>query len=145
MRHYRCGKHPEIRDFGGEPYILNMKHAADMNQNFRMALWTGRHLQLTVMSIPACGEIGVEMHPDVDQLLRVESGRAMVCMGSCRGNLREQGIVTENCAIFIPAGTWHNIVNMGKRPLKLSSVYAPPQHPAGTVHRTAEEAGHAGH
>lgn len=66
-------------------------------------------------------------------------------MGSCRNDLRDMGFVDGNYAILIPAGTWHNIVNMGNRPLKLYSLYAPPQHPFGTVHGTKVDAEHEGH
>ena len=97
-------------------------------------------MQLTLMSIPVRGDIGVEMHDDLDQFIRVESGRAAVYMGNCRSNLREMGCVDESYAILIPAGTWHNIVNTGSRPLKLYSLYAPPQHPIGTIHRTKADA-----
>ena len=142
MRRRNCGEHPEIRDYGCEPLIFHIHHAAEMNENFRTTLWTGRDMQLTLMSIPGHGDIGVEMHDDVDQLIRIESGKAMVYMGSCRNNLRERGCVDGNYAIIIPAGTWHNIVNVGNRPLKLYSIYAPPKHPFGTVHATKEDAEH---
>ena len=145
MRKRSYGEHPEIRDYGCEPFIFNINHATNMNENFRTTLWTGEHLQLTLMSIPPCGDIGVEMHPDVDQFIRVESGKAKVYMGSCRNNLQEQACVDGNYAILIPAGTWHNIVNVGNRPLKLYSLYAPPQHPVGTMHRTKADAEHEGH
>ena len=140
MRHRNCGEHPEIRDYGCEPFIFNINHATNRNENFRTTLWTGRDMQLTLMSIPVCGDIGVEMHPDVDQFIRVESSRAKVYMGSCRNDLREMGCVDGNYAIIIPAGTWHNIVNVGRCPLKLYSLYAPPQHPFGTVHKTKADA-----
>ena len=140
MRRSNCGEHPEIRDYGCEPFIFNINHATNMNENFRATLWTGRDMQLTLMSIPVRGDIGVEMHDDVDQFIRVESGRAAVYMGNCRSNLREIGCVDESYAILIPAGTWHNIVNTGSRPLKLYSLYAPPQHPIGTIHRTKADA-----
>ena len=139
------GEHPEIRDYGPQPFVVNINHAAAMNQNFRTTLWTGCHLQLTLMSIPVGGEIGTEMHSHVDQFIRVESGFGKVCTGSSRCDLCETACVDENDAILIPAGTWHNIVNMGSRPLKLYSLYAPPQHPAGTVHKTREDAAHEGH
>ena len=142
MRHRSCGEHPEIRDYGGEPFLFNIHHATEMNENFRTTLWTGRDLQLTLMSIPVRGEIGVEMHNDVDQFIRVENGMARVYMGSCRSNLREMGCVDQNDAILIPAGTWHNLVNVGTRPLKIYSIYAPPTHPFGTVHRLQEDAEH---
>ena len=142
MRRHRCGEHPKIRDYGCEPFVFNIHHATEMNENFRTTLWTGRDMQLTLMSIPVRGDIGVEMHDDVDQFIRMESGRAKVYMGSCRSRLQEIGCVDGNDAILIPAGTWHNIVNVGRSPLKLYSLYAPPQHPAGTVHRTKEDAQH---
>ena len=145
MRHRSCGEHPKIRDYGREPFIFNINHATNMNENFRTTLWTGEHLQLTLMSIPVGSSIGVEMHPNVDQFIRVESGRARVYTGNCRGDLQEAACVDGNYAILIPAGTWHNIVNIGSRPLKLYSIYAPPQHPFGTVHRTKEDAEHEGH
>lgn len=145
MRQHNCGRHPEIRDYGCEPFVFNIRHATSMNENFRTTLWTGRHLQLTLMSIPVCGDIGVEMHSDVDQFIRIESGHAKVFMGSCPGALREVGCVDGNDAILIPAGTWHNIVNVGSRPIKLYSLYAPPQHPFGTIHETKADAERAGH
>ena len=142
MQQRKRGKHPEIRDYGGEPFIFNINHAAGMNNNFRTTLWTGRNLQLTLMSIPVYGDIGVEMHDDVDQFIRIVSGRAKVYMGNCQNDLHEQACVDGNYAIFIPAGKWHNIVNIGKCPLKLYSLYAPPQHPFGTVHFTKDDAEH---
>ena len=142
MRHRNCGEHPEIRDYGCEPFIFNINHATNMNKNFRTTLWTGRDMQLTLMSIPVCGDIGVEMHDDVDQFIRIESGRARVFMGTCQNGLQEMGCADGNVAILIPAGTWHNIVNVGRCPLKLYSLYAPPKHPHGTVHVTKEDAEH---
>lgn len=74
----------------------------------------------------------------------MECGRAKVYIGNCPNHLQEQVCVDENYAILIPAGTWHNIVNTGRYPLKLYSLYAPPQHPVGTVHPTKEDAEHEG-
>ena len=142
MRHPNCGKHPEIRDYGSDPFLFNIHHATEMNENFRTTLWTGQNMQLTLMSIPVCGDIGVEMHMDVDQFIRIESGMAKIYMGSSQYDLREQACVDGNYALLIPVGTWHNIVNVGSRPLKLYSLYAPPQHPFGTVHQTKEDAEH---
>ena len=140
MRNHHRGEHPEIRDYGPEPFVFNINHAANMNRNFRTTLWTGRDMQLTLMSIPARSEIGVEMHEDVDQFIRIESGHAKVYMGSRESALREVGNVNESYAIIIPAGTWHNVVNIGRRPLKIYSIYAPPKHPRGTVHKTKADA-----
>ena len=145
MRHRNCSRHPEIRDYGGEMLIFNVDHAANMNENFRTVLWTGQHLQLTLMSIPVCGDIGVEMHDNVDQFICVENGKAKVYMGACPSALQELACVSAGDVILVPAGTWHNIVSVGNHPLKLYSLYAPPQHPFGTVHRTKADAEHQGH
>lgn len=142
MRNCNHGEHPEIRDYGPKPFVFNIGHATEMNKNFRTTLWTGQHIQLTVMSIPVGSDIGVEMHPDVDQFIHVESGHAKVYFGNNRNSLCKTEAVKENYAILIPAGTWHNIVNMGNRPLKVYSLYAPPQHPFGTVHNTKADAEH---
>ena len=142
MQNHNCSRHPEIRDYGPEPFIFHITHATNMNQNFRTALWTGCHLQLTLMSIPVGGDIGLEMYADVDQFIRIEHGHARVYMGSGQHDLRDMGTVNENYAILIPAGTWHNVVNVGNHPLKVYSLYAPPQHPAGTVHKTKADAEH---
>ncbi len=127
-------------DFGPAPFVVNVNQAARENDNFRRALWTGNHLQMTLMSIPPGGDIGVERHPQLDQTIRVEEGQGRVMMGRSRENWELQRMVGPGCVVFIPAGAWHNLVNTESRPLKLSSVYAPPQHPWGTVHKTKEEA-----
>ena len=126
----------EKTDFGPAPFITDINKATIHNDNFRTAFWTGNHLQLTLMSIPAGEDIGLEMHPNVDQFLRIESGRGLSQMGDRKDRLYIQQPVYEDYAIFIPAGTWHNITNTGDRPLKLYSIYAPPNHPRGTVHQT---------
>ncbi len=144
-RHMGRRPEPERTDYGPEPFVVNIHNAALRNQNFRRALWTGTHLQLTLMSIPVGGEIGLEVHPHLDQFLRIESGRGLVKMGSSRDDLRYQRNVGDGFAIFIPAGTWHNLINTGSRPIKLYSIYAPPQHPRGTVHPTKAIADAAEH
>ena len=128
------------KDPGAVPCAINLPLQAGQNRNFRTALWTGNHLQLTVMEIPPCGEIGWERHPDTDQMIRVEAGQAVVCMGAGRERPEYRCRVGAGEAVLVPCGTWHNVVNGGNRPLKLSSLYAPPQHPRGTVHRTKAEA-----
>ena len=130
----------ELRDYGGAPLVVNIDEVSNVNQNFRTALWTGMHLQVTLMSIPAGGDIGAEVHPDVDQLIRIESGCGLALTGCSSSNLNQRRNIDCHSAVIIPAGTWHNIVNTGNRPLKLYSVYAPPQHPFGTVHRTKTDA-----
>ena len=132
-------------DYGPEPFVVNIHKSTMQNRNFRTALWTGQNLQLTLMSIPAGGEIGLEIHPHVDQFLRIESGHGLVRMGGSQDKLNYQKDVCDGYAIFVPAGTWHNLINKGNRPIKLYSIYAPPQHPHGTVHETKEIAEAAEH
>lgn len=134
----RFKSHGQLHDYGPEPLIVNINRAANSNPNYRTALWTGKHLQLTLMSIRVGGDIGLETHPHLDQFLRVESGCGLVKMGSSKDNLNIQQRVDGNYAIVIPAGTWHNLINIGNRPLKVYSIYAPPQHPFGTIHETKE-------
>ena len=135
-----CGFDSHMFDHGATPFVANVAYPPQQNQNFRTAFWTGHHLQMTLMSIPTCGEIGVEIHPDTDQFIRVEGGQALVRMGACREKLNFQRSLSMGDAIFVPAGTWHNILNNVNCPLKLSSIYAPPHHPKGTVHRTKADA-----
>lgn len=135
-----CGCNPCETDHGPKPFVANIMCMARQNQNFRTAFWTGCHLQMTFMCIPRCGEIGVEMHPDTDQCIRVEEGKAIVWMGTCKEKLDTQCHLNTGDAVFVPGGTWHNVVNCGNASLKLSSIYAPPKHPRGTIHRTKAEA-----
>ena len=122
-------------EHGGVVYVLNVGKSAYRNNNFRESIWTGNYLQTTLMSIPVGEDIGVELHKDTDQYIRVEYGSAMVMTGKCENNLCNKQRLYQNDAVFIPAGTWHNIVNIGRCPLKLSSVYAPPHHPRCTVEK----------
>lgn len=127
-------------DYGGQPIALDIERETIRNPYFRSALWTGQLLQLTLMSIPVGEDIGLEMHHDTDQFLRLEAGYGMVKMGPSPDNLSYQAEVTDGFAIFVPAGTYHNLINMGNVPIKLYSIYAPPNHPKGTIHKTKEEA-----
>lgn len=120
-------------DYGPQPFVIDINKATLNNDTFRTALWTGSHLQLTLMSILPGEDIGLEIHPNVDQFLRIEEGQGIVKMGDRRDNLYLQQNIYDDYAIFIPAGTWHNIINTGKKPLKIYSIYAPPNHPWGTV------------
>lgn len=127
-------------DNGPYPYVANVEQMSMQNQNFRTAIWTGCHLQMTLMCIPPCGEIGLEVHPETDQFIRVEQGKAVVTIGRFRCQMEYRQSLCAGDVVFIPAGSWHNIVNTGIKPLKVSSIYAPPNHPKGTVHRTKEDA-----
>lgn len=131
-----------IRDYGPEPFVININEATMQNNNFRTALWTGKHLQVTLMSINVGESIGLEMHPDVDQFIRIEQGYGLVQMGNDKNNLNFERKVYDDFAIIIPAGKWHNLTNIGNVPIKLYSIYAPPNHPKGTIHRTKVDAEH---
>ncbi|WP_226035228.1 cupin domain-containing protein [Aquibacillus saliphilus] len=128
----------ELRDYGADPFVVNIEKAAKQNKNYRTALWTGDHLQVTLMSIKVGGDIGLETHPNLDQFIRIDQGQGLVQMGDSKDNLTFKEKVYDNYAIIIPAGKWHNLTNTGNEPIKLYSIYAPPQHPFGTVHETKE-------
>lgn len=110
------------------------------NGTFRTVVYTGNHSQLTVMSVPPGGEIGWEAHDHLDQFLRLEQGQARLDLGSSEDHVDESHDVHDDWAFIIPAGTWHNVVNTGDRDLKVYSIYSPPEHPDGTVHRTKADA-----
>jgi mannose-6-phosphate isomerase-like protein (cupin superfamily) len=129
-----------LRDYGPQPFVVNIEEATKQNNNFRTALWTGNHLQLTLMSIGVGEDIGLEIHPNLDQFIRIEEGQGIVMMGDSQYNLNFQRNVYDDFAFIIPAGTWHNLINTGNKPIKLYSIYAPPQHPFGTVHKTKADA-----
>lgn len=127
-------------DYGGKPYVENIEKMGLTNTNFRTAIWTGSHMQMTLMCIPPCGDIGLEVHPNTDQFIRVEQGKALVKMGPCQKQLNFSQMMYKGDAVFIPAGAWHNVMNVETRPLKVSVIYAPSHHPKGTVHRTKQDA-----
>ena len=133
------------QDYGTEPTVLNIESYTLGNENFRTVLWTGNNLQVTLMTIPVGGDVGLEQHMGIDQFLRIEEGMAQVMMGDSQDKLDFVRDVEDDYAIFVPAGKWHNIVNKGDKPLKLYSIYAPAEHPHGTVHKTQQEAMEAEH
>ena len=130
----------EYKDMGGEPFVVDIEELTKSNSDFRVAKWTGTNLQMTVMCINPGGEVGLEVHNDIDQFLRIEEGQGKVLMGDAEDDLNFEKDVEDDFAIFVPAGKWHNIINTGKENLKLYSIYAPAEHAKGTVHKTYEEA-----
>ena len=127
-------------DHGPEPYVVDIESATSSNDTFRTALWTGAHLQMTVMAIEPGGDVGLEVHHDRDQFLRLEAGRGRVQMGPSEDDLPFDREVEDDWAILVPAGTWHNVTNIGDEPLRLYALYAPPEHAHGTVHPTRADA-----
>ena len=121
-------------------WVGNIEEATLGNTNFRTALFTGTSMQLTVMRLAPGEEIGVEMHDHRDQFIRVEHGHARVTLGPERDRVAETHDLEDDWVVIIPGGTWHNVVNTGDRDLKLYSLYAPPEHPDGTVHVTKADA-----
>ena len=132
-------KATETKDHGKQPWIVDIEKLTLENQTFRTTVWTGKKLQLMVMVIPPKGEIGLEVHPEGDQFIRVESGIGRIVMGAAQDTLTFDKQVSHDWAILIPAGQWHNVINTGDKPLKIYVLYAPPEHAAGTVHKTYKE------
>ena len=116
-------------------FVTDVKEAARKNDYFRKVLFTAPKSQLVLMSIAPFEEIGIEVH-DGDQILYVVEGEGEVVMEGSTKNI-EKGTL-----IFVPAGVSHNVFNTDDEPLKLFTVYAPPQHATGAVQRTREEAEH---
>ena len=115
-------------------YVDNIERATVANEDFRRVLYTGRNLQLVLMTLPPGCDIGEEVHEDRDQFFRIEQGE---------GEIRIDGVanrVEDDFAVIVPAGARHNVVNTGDRPLRLYTLYAPPEHRDGVVHKTKEQA-----
>lgn len=127
------------KDEGPHPFVVDIEAVTLENRAYRTTLWTGKFLQMTVMSIEPGHDVGLEVHLDHDQFLRIESGRARVQMGPTKDDLRFDREVGDDWAVLVPAGSWHNITNIGQESLKLYSLYAPPEHRHGTVHATKAE------
>ncbi|WP_201002999.1 cupin domain-containing protein [Paenibacillus glycanilyticus] len=125
-----------LKDYGTGPLVVNLEDATKQNRNYRTALWTGKYLQMTLMSINVGEDIGLEVHPTTDQFIRIEQGQGLVQMGDSKEHLDFQTMAYEGYAILVPAGTWHNVINTGNEPLKVYVIYAPPHHPFGTVQET---------
>lgn len=105
------------------------------NSNFRKVLYTGAHMQLVVMSLKVGEDIGEEVHDTVDQFFRIEKGQAKVVMNG------QETLLSDDMVAIVPAGTLHNVINVSETDeLKLYTIYAPSNHPEGTVHATKEEA-----
>ena len=129
-----------IKDIGPEPQSFNLEQQTVENSNYRTVAWSGRYLQLTLMSIPEGDDIGLEVHPETDQFLRLDAGRGRAQLGPTRDNLEFDQEVSDGWCILVPAGTWHNVTNIGDEPMQLYAIYAPAHHKPGKVHVTAADA-----
>lgn len=129
-----------IHDNGPYPNAFDIESTTRQNENYRMVAWTGKHLQVTLMSIPVGQSIGLESHPGTDQFLRVDAGQGKAVMGSAKESLDFEQEVTDGWSVQVPAGTWHDVINTGDVPLRLYAIYAPSHHAAGAVQATTADA-----
>jgi mannose-6-phosphate isomerase-like protein (cupin superfamily) len=117
-------------------YFGSIESETLKNKYFRRVLFTGKHAQLVVMCLKEGEEIGNEVHQNVDQFFRVEKGKFQFILN----NGKEKHVARNGDAVIVPAGTWHNVINISNRNSKLYTIYSPPNHPDGTIHRTKKDA-----
>lgn len=129
-----------MQDNGPQPQSFDLEQSTRDNEHYRAVVWSGRYLQVTLMSIPVGGDIGLEAHPETDQFLRLDAGRGRVQMGSTKDRLTFDKEVSDGWCVLVPAGTWHNITNVGKEPMQVYAIYAPAHHKPGKIHSTAAAA-----
>ncbi len=125
-----------IRDIGPLPQSFDIERATTENTQYRSVAWSGRFLQVTLMSMPAGSDIGLEAHPETDQFLRLDAGRGRVQMGAAKDRLTFDKEVSDGWCVLVPAGTWHNITNIGDGPMQIYTIYAPAHHAPGKVQAT---------
>lgn len=128
-----------VRDYSNEFFSADLNKIVINNENFRTALWTGNNLQLTLMCINPKESIGTEIHQNVDQFFMVTSGNGMILMGNNQSMSEYKSKLDSGTVAIVPAGKWHNVINIGETPLKLFSIYAPPQHKKETIHKRKVE------
>ena len=126
-----------IADNGPQPQSFDIERATNQNADYRAVAWSGRYLQVTLMSIPVGGDIGLEAHPETDQFLRLEAGVGRAQMGPAKDNLPFTKDVSDGWCVLVPAGTWHNITNTGIEAMQVYAIYAPAHHTPGKVQATA--------
>lgn len=128
----------DLKDYGNDPFVINIDDATLQNEDYRVALWTGEEIQITLMSIPPGGDIGGEVHEGHDQFLRLEAGHGKVIMGNSEDEITFEKEVGPDDVILIPKGKFHNVMTVGDEPMKLYSIYGPAHHPQGTRQATKE-------
>lgn len=129
-----------IEDIGPKPQAFDIDRATNQNSSYRSVAWSGRYLQVTLMSIPVGGDIGLEAHPETDQFLRLEAGVGRVQMGAEKDKLTFEKDVSDGWCVLVPAGTWHNITNTGTEAMQVYTIYAPAHHKPDKVQATAQVA-----
>lgn len=129
-----------IKDIGPQPQSFDIERASKDNTNYRSVAWSGRYLQLTLMSIPIGGDIGLEAHPQTDQFIRLDAGHGRVQMGVAKDKLTFEKDVSDGWCVLVPAGTWHNITNTGQAPMQVYTIYAPAHHKPDKVQAMAANA-----
>lgn len=129
-----------VKDVGPKPQSFMLEEATKANRNYRTVAWTGRYLQLTLMSIPVGGDIGLEAHPQTDQFIRLDAGKGRAQMGPSKDKLTFDQEVEDGWCVLVPAGQWHNITNIGDEPMQVYVIYAPSHHAQGIVQKTKEDA-----
>lgn len=129
-----------ITDQGPKQAAFDLEHTTVENDDYRRIAWSGRYLQLSLMSIEPGASIGLEVHPETDQFIRLDAGQGVAMMGPSEDDLDWEQPVSDGWCVMVPAGMWHDIVNTGDGPMRLYTVYAPVHHAAGIVQRTAEDA-----
>jgi mannose-6-phosphate isomerase-like protein (cupin superfamily) len=134
------GTASRVKDIGPQPQTFDIDSATKENASFRSVAWSGRYLQVTLMSIPVGGDIGLEAHPQTDQFLRLDAGSGRVQMGAVKDKLTFAKDVSDGWCVLVPAGTWHNITNTGTTPMQVYAIYAPAHHTPDKVQETAAAA-----
>jgi mannose-6-phosphate isomerase-like protein (cupin superfamily) len=129
-----------LNDNGPHSNAFDIEKATKQNENYRTVAWTGKYLQVTLMSIPVGESIGLEVHAQTDQFLRVDAGQGRAVMGPTKDQLDFQQDVSDGWAVQIPAGSWHDVINTGDTPLSLYAIYAPSHHASGIVQATSAAA-----
>ena len=115
-------------------FVEDIETLTKRNENFRHVLYTGKHIQLVLMALNPGEEIGEEVHAELDQFFRIEKGKGEVWIDGKRTKIKSDD------AIIVPAGANHNVINTGEKPLKLYTLYGPPEHHDGVVHASKADA-----
>lgn len=128
-----------IKDIGPKPQSFDLEAETVANTNYRTVVWSGKYLQVTIMSIPVGEDIGLEAHPETDQFIRLDGGRGRARMGPSEDELTFDQEVSDGWCVLVPAGSWHNITNIGDEPMQVYTIYAPQHHAPGKIHVTKDD------